>query len=391
MAFERERDVEMSKRKLRVFEAFAGIGAQASALSRMNIDYEIVGISDWFMDAIECYAAIHCSNIKVDMPTDIKKIDEYLSKYTFSATSVKESKLKLLTEDQRRDLYRANIQAKNYGSITELKGKDMPEADLLVYSFPCQDLSTGGLGKGMAKGSGTRSGLLWEIERILMELKELGRLPEYLLLENVKTIKAHTNIKDLDQWLNFLTSIGYSNDDCMILNSLDFGIPQDRERAFIVSHFGSKLDVPSRIQQKKKPRFYNINDFIMTDYEENPQHRIEADMAQLNKTPSRDIMWEINGIDPITKDTTVRTITCNMDRTHTAALFKYNGIKGDTYRRLTLREAFLLMGFTQDEYQKAAALNFSYRKLNKLIGNSIVVNVLQAVFEVMFDGKFDKD
>lgn len=391
MAFKRERDVEMSKRKLRVFEAFAGIGAQASALSRMNIDYEIVGISDWFMDAIECYAAIHCSNIKVDMPTDIKEIDEYLSKYTFSATSVKESKLKLLTEDQRRDLYRANIQAKNYGSITELKGKDMPEADLLVYSFPCQDLSTGGLGKGMAKGSGTRSGLLWEIERILMELKELGRLPEYLLLENVKTIKAHTNIKDLDQWLNFLTSIGYSNDDCMILNSLDFGIPQDRERAFIVSHFGSKLDVPSKIQQKKKPRSYNINDFIMTDYEGNPQHRIEADMAQLNKTPSRDIMWEINGIDPITKDTTVRTITCNMDRTHTAALFKYNGIKGDTYRRLTLREAFLLMGFTQDEYQKAAALNFSYRKLNKLIGNSIVVNVLQAVFEVMFDGKFDKD
>lgn len=86
----------MSKRKLRVFEAFAGIGAQASALSRMNIDYEIVGISDWFVDAIECYAAIHCSNIKVDMPTDIKEIDEYLSKYTFSATSVKETKLKLL-------------------------------------------------------------------------------------------------------------------------------------------------------------------------------------------------------------------------------------------------------------------------------------------------------
>ena len=71
----------MSKRKLRVFEAFAGIGAQASALSRMNIDYEIVGISDWYVDAIECYAAIHCSNIKVDMPEDIKEIvDEHLLK-----------------------------------------------------------------------------------------------------------------------------------------------------------------------------------------------------------------------------------------------------------------------------------------------------------------------
>ena len=114
-------------------------------------------------------------------------------------------------------------------------------------------------------------------------------------------------------------------------------------------------------------------------------------MAQLNKTPSRDIMWDINGIDPITKDTIVKTITCNMDRTHTAALFKYNGLKGDTYRRLTLREAFLLMGFTPEEYQKAANLNFSYRKLNSLIGNSIVVNVLQAIFEVMFDEKYNKN
>ena len=381
----------MSKKKLRVFEAFAGIGAQASALSRMNIEYEIVGISDWYIDAIECYAAIHCSDVKVEMPADIKKIDEYLSKFTFSATSVKETNLRLLTEDQRRDLYRANIQAKNYGSITELKGADMPDTDLLVYSFPCQDLSTGGLGKGMAKGSGTRSGLLWEIERILTELKELGKLPEYLLLENVKTIKAYTNIDDLNQWLDFLTSIGYYNDDCMILNSLDFGIPQDRERAFIVSHLGSKLDVPNKIEAKKKERTYNIYDFIITDYDKNPQHRTEADMAQLNKTPSRDVMWDINGIDPIREDTTVRTITCNMDRTHTAALFKYNGIKGDTYRRLTLREAFLLMGFTHEEYQKAASLNFSYRKLNKLIGNSIVVNVLQAIFEAMFGERYSKE
>ncbi len=381
----------MNKRKLRVFEAFAGIGAQASALSRMDIDYEIVGISDWYVDAIECYAAIHCSNIKIDIPEDIKDVDDYLSRYTFSATSVKETKLKLLSEDKRRDLYRANLQSKNYGSITELKGKDMPETDLLVYSFPCQDLSTGGLGKGMAKGSGTRSGLLWEIERILKELKELGKLPEYLLLENVKTIKADTNINDLNQWLDFLTSIGYCNDECMILNSLDFGIPQDRERAFIVSHLGYKLDVPSKIESKKKPRSYNIHDFIMTDYENNLQYRTEADVAQLNKTPSRDIMWEINGIDPITEDTTVRTITCNMDRTHTAALFRYNGIKGNTYRRLTLREAFLLMGFTNEEYQKAASLNFSYRKLNRLIGNSIVVNVLQAIFEIMFEDKFGKE
>lgn len=376
--------------KLRVFEAFAGIGAQASALKRMNINYEIVGISDWFIDAIECYAAIHCKDKKVTVPRDIAEVDEYLSQFTFSADSVKPYDLKRLTEDQRRDLYRANKQANNYGSITELKGCDMPETDLLVYSFPCQDLSTGGLGKGMGKGSGTRSGLLWEIERILIELNELNRLPEYLLLENVKTIKAETNKKDLNQWLSFLESIGYQNDDCMILNSLDFGVPQDRERAFIISHLGKKLNLGDTISCKKKPRSFNIHDFILTDYDSDPVLRMEADTAQLNKTPSRDVMWDINGIDPITRDTTVRTITCNMDRTHTAALFKYEGIKGNTYRRLTLREAFLLMGFTTEEYLRAASLGFSYRKLNKLIGNSIVVNVLVSIFEAMFEEKYKK-
>ena len=74
-----------------------------------------------------------------------------------------------------------------------------------------------------------------------------------------------------------------------------------------------------------------------------------------------------------------------MDRTHTAALFRYCGAKGDTYRRLTLREAFLMMGFTEKEYLSAKGLGFSYRKLNKLIGNSIVVNVLEAIFDAMFE------
>lgn len=375
------------KKKLRVFEAFAGIGAQASALERLNIDYEIVGISDWFIDAIECYAAIHCDDVDVEVPQDIKQVEEYLSKYTFSATSVMPTKLKQLTQDQKRDLYRANVKAKNFGSITELKGIEMPEVDLLVYSFPCQDLSTGGLGKGMKKGSGTRSGLLWEVERILNELSDLKKLPEYLLLENVKTIKADKFKEDLDQWLSFLKSIGYCNSNCLILNALDFGVPQDRERAFIISHLGGPIpDLEKKILSKKLERKFSIHDFIKDDYT-NPTYRLEANIAQLNKTPSRDVMWDINGKE-ISDDTIIRTITCNMDRTHTAALFEYSGAKGKTYRRLTLREAFLLMGFTAEEYEKAAALNFSYRKLNKLIGNSIVVNVLAAIFGAMFEDDY---
>ena len=376
-----------SSKKLRVFEAFAGIGAQAAALKRLNIEYEIVGISDWFIDAIECYATIHNNDTQVDVPVDKKEVIEYLSKFTFSADSVHPYNLAHLSEDKLRNLCRANKKCNNYGSIVDIQPEDMPETDLLVYSFPCQDLSTGGLGKGMKKGSGTRSGLLWEIERILIGLKKLDKLPEYLLLENVKTIKAESNKPDLDEWLAFLESIGYKNDECMLLNALDFGVPQDRERAFIVSHLGKKLNVEKKL--KLKERKYDFNKFFRNDYK-NRILKAEADIAQLNPTPSRLKMWDINGRD-LNENTTVRTITCNMDRTHCAALFPYEGAKGKSFRRPTIREAFLLMGFDEADYEKTLSLEFSYRKMNKLIGNSIVVNVLEEIFRVMFADKYGKE
>ena len=376
----------MGRKKLRVFEAFAGIGAQASALARMNIDYEIVGISDWFIDAIECYAAIHCKDIKVDVPVKKKEILDYLNHFTFSSDSVHPTNINKLSEDKLRDLYIANKRCNNFGSITDIQPEDMPLTDLLVYSFPCQDLSTGGLGKGMRKGSGTRSGLLWEIERILKGLKELDRLPEYLLLENVKTIKAPSNKADLDEWLGFLESIGYKNDDCMLLNALDFGVPQDRERAFIVSHLSTGLNAEKKII--KQERSYKFSDFFRDDYS-NPILRAEADIAQLYPTPSRLVMWDINGRE-LNGNTIVRTITCNMDRTNCAGLFPYVGAKGESFRRPTIREAFLLMGFTEHEYEETLSLAFSYRKMNKLIGNSIVVNVLVAIFSAMFGEKYNK-
>ena len=375
------------KQKLRVFEAFAGIGAQAAALKRLNIDYEIVGISDWFIDAIECYATIHCQDKTIDMPETKSEVLDYLSEFTFSADSVHPYNISRLSEDRLRDLYRANKKCNNFGSISDIQAEDLPDFDLLVYSFPCQDLSTGGLGKGMKKGSGTRSGLLWEVERILTGLYEQNRLPEYLLLENVKTIKADSNINDLKQWLDFLESIGYASDDCMLLNSLDFGVPQDRERAFIVSHLGDRLNVKSKIV--KKERKYVFANFFRNDYN-NPTLKAEADVAQLNKTPSREQMWRINGRD-LNESTIVRTITCNMDRTHCAALFPYKGEKGDSYRRPTIREAFLLMGFSEQDFEKTRSLAYSYRKMNKLIGNSIVVDVLVEIFRAMFSDKYRRD
>lgn len=374
------------QRKLRVFEAFAGIGAQHAALKRANLDFEIVGISDWFINAILCYDAIHSDpNETIEVPSYKEQIEE-LSKFTFSKDSVNPlADITKLPKNDIENLYIANKRVKNFGSITEIRGKDIPEMDLLVYSFPCQDLSTGGKTQGMSKGSGTRSGLLWEIERILLELKKIDKLPEYLLMENVKAIYAESNRKDLNQWLSFLESIGYSNGSKMVLNAVDFGIPQYRNRAFIISHLGKKIDDTHLINYKN--RAPSIKPFLRIDYSD-PELREEANQAQLNNTISREEMWKINKREHIEDSTTINTITCNMDRSNTAAMFKYKGPKGNTYRLPTIREAFLFMGFTEEEYLRTKRLGFSYRKMNKLIGNSIVVNVLAEIFKMLFEKKY---
>lgn len=378
------------KRKLRVFEAFAGIGAQHSALKRANIDYEVVGISEWFINALLAYDAIHEPNDPKEykIPSYDEQI-KYLKQFTFSKDSVKPIKnIASLSRNEIENLYLVNHRVKNFGSITELHGNQMPQCDLLVYSFPCQDLSTGGKTLGMHKGSGTRSGLLWEVQRILNELKELNRLPEYLLMENVKAIYADSNKADLDEWLQFLESIGYCNGSKMVLNAINFGIPQDRNRAFIISHLKTRIDdTPLLRYSKPAPA---ITPFLRTDYS-NPIFREEANKAQLNNTISRQEMWDVNHRDINDPHITVNTITCNMDRSNTSAMFKYKGPKGNTYRLLTIREAFLLMGFTEEEYEKTLRLDLSYRKMNKLIGNSIVVNVLQAIFELLFSKKYGKE
>lgn len=109
---------------------------------------------------------------------------------------------------------------------------------LLTYSFPCTDLSVAGKMQGMSKGSGTRSGLLWEVERLLTEIHEGGgELPQILFMENVPQVLSSANIKDFHAWQDFLTSLGYTN-HVQILNAKDYGVAQNRERAFMFSFLG---------------------------------------------------------------------------------------------------------------------------------------------------------
>lgn len=374
--------------KIRVFETFSGIGAQNKAFKNSKLKYEVVATSDWFIDAILAYDAIHCKKKKIKVPSYEKQL-KYLEQFTFSNDSVKPcTNLSKKKPEEIEKLYIANKRTKNLGSITEIHSNVIPDHDLLTYSFPCQDLSTGGKTKGMKKGSGTRSGLLWEIERILGELNGEKRLPKYLLMENVKAILAPSNKKDFEMWKKFLENLGYKN-EVMVLSGIYFGVPQDRARCFMVSVLG---DEEPHIEEKLKKNLYpveDINKFLRTDYS-NEIYKKEADEAQLPKTVSRELMWKINKRD-INKLTYFNTITCNMDRQNNAGMILYDGPKGDSYRLLTAREAFLLMGFTEKDYENVKELGLSYRKTIKLAGNSIVVPVLEAIFKAMFEEDGNND
>lgn len=118
---------------------------------------------------------------------------------------------------------------KNYGDISKIDWKQVPDFDLFTYSFPCTDISSAGQQKGLSEGSGTRSSLLWEC------IKAIGcKRPKYLLMENVKALVSKKFLSYFRKWEQYLTRLGYSNFS-KVLNAKDYGVPQNRERIFMVS------------------------------------------------------------------------------------------------------------------------------------------------------------
>jgi DNA (cytosine-5)-methyltransferase 1 len=168
---------------LKVIELFAGIGAQTQALKEANIPHEVIAISEIDKYALKAYEILHG---KPNNLGDIKNI------------------------------------------------KKLPKADMWTYSFPCTDISLAGRLKGFEKGTNTKSSLLWEVERLLSIAYEYNELPKYLIMENVKNLISKKFKPNFDLWVKFLESLGYKN-YYQVLNAKDYGIPQNRERVFMVS------------------------------------------------------------------------------------------------------------------------------------------------------------
>ncbi len=173
--------------KFKVIETFSGIGAQNTALKNLKskgiLDYEIIGTSDWDVFAAQSYAAIHYKNYrsKIKTPTD-DELDNWIKKNTFSLDGSKPFlNTSTIKKEVKLDWYKAFKVASNIGTIvdstTRIKKiiEDNNGVDLLTYSFPCTDLSTAGNFHGFNEGikAHTRSGLLLEIEKVLINLKAI--------------------------------------------------------------------------------------------------------------------------------------------------------------------------------------------------------------------------
>lgn len=150
--------------------------------------------------------------------------------------------------------------------IKNMTGKDLEIKDkdkftyLLTYSFPCTDISLAGKQLGMSRDSNTRSGLLWEVERLLNETEEL---PDILLMENVPQVHGKKNIDDFNQWIKFLEQKGYSN-YYQDLNAKDFGVAQNRNRCFMISILGDYgYEFPKKTGLNK-----TIEDYLEDEAEE---------------------------------------------------------------------------------------------------------------------------
>ena len=352
--------------KIKVTELFSGIGSQVAALKRLGVDYECVGISEIDKYAIKSYEGI-------------------------------------------------NGPTHNYGDISKIDRLDY--TDLLIYSSPCVDFSLAGKQAGLidTDGKQTRSGLLLEVGRLLMKMSDEKILPKYLLMENVKNLVGKKFKPAFDIWLKALEAIGYNN-YWKVLNAKDYGVPQNRERVFVVSirkdvdTHGYTFPEPFKLERRLK-------DVLETNVDE--KYYLKQELVE-------------TFVERIAKREVSNTIRCggagSIDQKHTwdlvVASTQKNAYKGSTdgsspcltaamgmgggqipmivncgnknfsqhtqdsvaepskmrIRKLTPKECWRLMDFTDEEFEAAQNAGVSKTQLYKQAGNSIVVSVLAGIF-----------
>lgn len=329
--------------KIKLLSLFSGIGAFEKALHNLNINYELLAYSEIDKYASKAYSLIHKVNEGMNVG-DVRNID-----------------------------------------TSRINNKP----DLITYGFPCQDISLAGSQNGFIKdGKQTRSCLFFEALRIIKETK-----PKYAIAENVKNLTSKRFRSTFGIVLHSLEDAGYNN-YCKILNSKDFGIPQNRERLFIVSirkdidngefkfpyGFPLKLRLKDMLEDKVNNKYYQsdkrIVHFINTMMNKQ-QYVIQIGNCcptKTRKNPNQGRIYDYNGISP--------TITHTDGGNNKPMILENHNQK---IRIVTPKECFRLMGFNDEDINICYANKISDSQLYKMAGNSIVVDVLEHIFIKLFN------
>lgn len=391
---------------IKVFESFAGVGTQRMALKNQGIEHEVTAISEVDEYALLSYHAIHTANVEVKEANE-EEMQIYMEKKNIPLDP--KGKRKILKNKRLKDLYVASVASNNLGDISKITDDEIPRVDLFTYSFPCQDISLAGKQRGLDKNSGTRSSLLWECEKIIETVK-----PKYLLMENVKALVNKNNKPQFDIWLEYLEELGYKN-KYEILNAKDYGIPQNRERVFVVSILDENVDYkfPTKIPLTLKLKDMledNVDDSYYLSQEQ--VDRITFSTYNIAKTKIQekdysDALLARDFKDPKCVAIRIGGIFDTDKRRQAGAIWDKEGLaptldtmqggwrqpsiteellnnKQIKVRKLTPNECWRLMGIADEDFEKANKV-VSNSQLYKQAGNAIVVDVLEGIFKQLFN------
>lgn len=331
-----------------------------------------------------------------------------------------------------KQYYLACILSKNVGDITKVQ--NLPYVDMLTFSFPCQSISISGKQEGIIKGE-TRSGLVYEIVRLVETYKQQDNLPKYLLLENVKNLVQKKFIEDFQTLCQFFDDIGY-NVYWKVINGKNCGVPQNRERVFgmfirkdidteqfsfpipfdnnirlkdiLEDEVDKKYYLSEEVQKRLKlndnvssnnivgtikPDFRTIGQrdlvygkdgimgcLVATDYKQPKQ--ILENLSSKNHSPNR--IGNIYGEDV----GTLRTIDSCGDK----RVIEYDNENSNyIVRKLTPKECFKLMGFTEEQVDKCTDWGLSDSALYKQAGDSIITNCIELIAEHLYKAQYNNN
>ena len=417
---------------VRLIELFSGYGSQALALKYLGVNFEHWKTCEWAIKSIQAYKDIHFTDEIYNSNLTKEEYVEFLYKKGISSNynePMTYEQIKRINENQLKTIY-DNIQiTHNLVNIQQVKGKDLDIVDtdkydyILTYSFPCQDLSLAGKGKGMSDTS-TRSGMLWEVERILTECKELGNLPQILIMENVIQVHSQDNIKDFNKWQLRLEELGYNN-YCQDLIATDYGIPQTRNRCFMVSILGNynytfppplplKLKLKDLLEDDVDEKYY-LSDKMINFYYENEKlqkekgngfkfgvsdgnviaktittragSRMDDNFIKIKNATKKGYLEATigDGIDISSRMKYHRgTVQKEKSQTLTTSCDVEIIEKNLKIRKLTPKECFRLMGVKDEDFEKVRK-NQTDSSLYHLAGDSLVTTVMMAIFGELFN------